>query len=240
MKEQSTDKLHDEVKAEIERMARDMNVHVIHLSTDAVWNTITWIQQARAAFIAMEQNGESPPWFTFIDLPEDLKTNWQQVVEHSLADYPLLREIAGAGWDVNSAIHTMATALKGPGTAHNFEEARTIVVPFRADMEEAIQDGRKTATTRSKRLGYVGDRFQLLGHTYEITLVEEIRLVEIATSIPRLEAEGFGPTEGETRSLSEAEQAFIQIWNELHRRGRKRYEDDPERLVWYHEFRRIS
>ncbi len=79
-----------------------------------------------------------------------------------------------------------------------------ITIPFSPEMTRAILDGYKCCTTRSKRYGNPGDRFQLEGQTYRILDIKKHTLIHISSQLYRLE--GF---------VSEDE--FIAFWKHLHR-----------------------
>lgn len=92
--------------------------------------------------------------------------------------------------------------------------------PFTEDMAQASLEGRKTATSRTKRYGKVGDTFYIEDVLFEITDVSQHLLEWIATM--RYEREGF---------LSP--QAFRYKWEKLH--PHKGFV--PEQRVWFHEYR---
>jgi len=98
-----------------------------------------------------------------------------------------------------------------------------IEIPFLPEFESALRDGRKTATSRSKRYGNPGDQFTAFGMEFLIMEVRQEKLADI--SLFYYGVEGLG---------SPAE--FIAIWRRIH----PRKEFDPEREVWFHRFKRLS
>jgi hypothetical protein len=96
-------------------------------------------------------------------------------------------------------------------------------IPFNDWSEERLQEGRKTATTRTKRYGDPGDRFRAAGHVYELTHVVTVPLGIVA--------EQFHDLEGARTTA-----AFVEVWEDIHyRRG---FERDWE--VWLHLFREVA
>ena len=95
-----------------------------------------------------------------------------------------------------------------------------IHIPFRDDMKQAIADGRKTATSRTKRYGKPGDRFQVDGRWYELIRITRQELVWVARR--------YWKDEG-----MDSEENFWQVWKQIHPR-KKISEYD---LVWFHEFK---
>jgi hypothetical protein len=98
-----------------------------------------------------------------------------------------------------------------------------ISIPFREDMSLAIICREKTATTRTKRYGSIGDEFivDYQGYKLEcvITDIKRLKLSEVAYCYHR--QEGFDSVEG-----------FVETWCEIHPvRG-----FDHNQLVWLHSF----
>jgi len=83
--------------------------------------------------------------------------------------------------------------------------------------------GRKTATSRTKRMGLVGDQFEAFGATFQIAILSNWSLASIANVFYILE--GF-----------ESREEFIECWKLIH--PRKGY--DPEQRVWLHIFKRVE
>lgn len=99
---------------------------------------------------------------------------------------------------------------------------KLILVPMRPNNTKQCLAGNKTATTRTFKLGDVGDCFQLGGGHFQITNVTMITLGEVATK--HYKDEGFSST-----------QEFINEWKQIH--PIKGYVHSW--LVCYHEFRRL-
>ncbi len=102
------------------------------------------------------------------------------------------------------------------------ENIRLLVdIPFAADMQQASLEGRKTATSRTKRYGKVGDTFYIQGVLFEITAVFRRMLQEVY--FLDYGSEGF-----------DSPAAFEAKWLQLH--PRKGWV--PEQMVWFHEYRK--
>lgn len=97
-----------------------------------------------------------------------------------------------------------------------------VKVPFLPEFKERLIAGRKWATTRTKRLGDVGDQFVAFGQRFEFTKVCDLPLFAVAAE--HYQAEGFTSPEG-----------FIDIWNNIH--PRVRYNEIQR--VYYHEFKLV-
>jgi len=98
-------------------------------------------------------------------------------------------------------------------------------IPFREEFRELLADGRKTATTRSKRYCKAGETFTAFSMSFTAIAVTKTTLRNVA--------ENFFKTEG----LSTTED-FVRVWDEIH--PRKKYADNPERVIWLHIFKRIG
>lgn len=102
-------------------------------------------------------------------------------------------------------------------------EMKAIKIPFRNDMALAVISGRKHCTTRSEKMGEVGDVFPVVweGITliYKLRYIEKRRLGFVAQFL--YVPEGF-----------DSVREFIDAWNEIHpRRGFR-----PEDVRWVHWF----
>jgi hypothetical protein len=97
-----------------------------------------------------------------------------------------------------------------------------IHIPFHDDMQQAIVDGKKTMTSRSKRYGHAGDMLQIRGHRYMLTSVYKKELGFVAKYCYQFE--GF-----------DSEAAFWVKWKEIHPRR-----NWPEIIVWVHEFKAVA
>ncbi len=91
-------------------------------------------------------------------------------------------------------------------------------MPFRARFAEAIRDGRKTATTRTQRYGWPGDRLETPFGVIRLRDVYEQTLGWVANHLWREEG-------------VESPEAFIAVWRSLHRGSW-----DQRRVVWVHRF----
>lgn len=96
-------------------------------------------------------------------------------------------------------------------------------LPFTDEMRDAILQGRKTATSRTHRYGHAGDTLDSPAGPIRLVEVRRATLAEVADS-HHLE-EGFATPEG-----------FRTIWMRLHPRAGWQ----PEQLVWFHRFERVS
>ena len=98
-----------------------------------------------------------------------------------------------------------------------------VKVPFLPEFKERLLSGRKTATSRTKRLGRVGQRFTAFGATFAFTRVEKRPLHWVTAW--NYTKEGFEHPTG-----------FKAVWSRIHRtRG---YVEEDE--VYYHEFKRTD
>lgn len=92
-------------------------------------------------------------------------------------------------------------------------------IPFRADMAQAIREGRKTMTTRTKRYGHPGDVLDSPAGLIRLERVERVPLEQVATMYYHQEG---------LKSAAE----FRLGWAELHPRNGF----DPDQMVYLHEF----
>jgi hypothetical protein len=96
-----------------------------------------------------------------------------------------------------------------------------VEIPFRSQFENAMISDRKTATSRTKLNGKIGDTFKAFGHLFEITELHRLTLSDVAQRFYRQEG-------------VESPGDFMQVWQKLHRGVW-----NPQRLIWLHRFRRI-
>ena len=96
-----------------------------------------------------------------------------------------------------------------------------VEIPFLPEFEKAMQTGKKTATTRTKRYGYPGDWFEAFGKAFVLTEVYLVRLGTVARSC--YQEEGFN-----------SDLEFIVCWERLHLR--KLFCIDQK--VYFHKFKR--
>jgi len=100
---------------------------------------------------------------------------------------------------------------------------RLINIPFMAMWKEKMIDGVKTCTSRTKRYGSVGDKFEAFGHTFELTKVERVHLENVCAVLY-------------AREGCRNPQEFYDVWVRLH--PRKGFV--PGQVVWMHHFMRVE
>lgn len=95
-------------------------------------------------------------------------------------------------------------------------------IPFNTWSKLRLQDGKKSATSRSKRYGKPGDTFEVDGDVFAILHVEKVSLGFVAEFM--FKAEG-----------CQNPQEFREVWKAIHiKRG-----FDPHEVVWLHTFYRV-
>lgn len=92
-------------------------------------------------------------------------------------------------------------------------------VPFKEQFKKQLTNGEKTRTTRTEKIGDVGDEFQAFGMVFELTEVAKHPFKFIVASYYR--EEGFKTPED-----------FIMLWKKIHP---KKYKDTDE--FWCHKFK---
>lgn len=98
-----------------------------------------------------------------------------------------------------------------------------VKIPFKPRFKEPMLNGQKTWTSRTRRMGNIGDTFDAFGATFEIVEVSTMTLKQIADNYFREEG---------CRSV----QDFVEVWRAIHpRKG-----SVPSQRVYVHVFRRIS
>ena len=100
-----------------------------------------------------------------------------------------------------------------------------IEIPFNDWSKERLRLLVKTATSRNKKYGNVGDTFEVDGCEYELTLVIKLPLWFVAECLWSYEG-----------AFHYAE--FVDVWNSMH--PKKNYEDNENLMVWYHHFRKVK
>lgn len=95
-------------------------------------------------------------------------------------------------------------------------------IPFLPEFEKDIESKNKTATSRTKKYGKPGDHFKAFSMLMELTHVVRVPLFVVAKYFYREEG---------CKSPDE----FKKVWNKIH--PRKKYEDDPGRMVSLHLWR---
>lgn len=94
-----------------------------------------------------------------------------------------------------------------------------VTIPFQEHFQEAMLDGRKQCTARTKPAGTAGDTFEAFGATFEIRAVVRHALHDVRSFLWRMEG-------------VESPEAFVEVWEGLHRRAGFR----PEQQVYVHFF----
>ena len=98
-----------------------------------------------------------------------------------------------------------------------------VIIPFLSRFKEPMISGQKTATTRVRKYGSIGDVFSIFGSSFELTKVEKVPLNSVATSY--YSQEGFV-----------SKQEFVNVWEQIHPiRGY-----DSEQIVWLHQFKKVQ
>ena len=98
-----------------------------------------------------------------------------------------------------------------------------INIPFSEDMTGLVCSGKKTATSRNKQYGTIGDTFQVDNMLFKITNIEYLSLLNIASYY--FKKEGF-----------KKPQEFIDVWKSLHQAT----SFEPTKKVYFHTFKRIN
>jgi len=98
-----------------------------------------------------------------------------------------------------------------------------ITIPFKGYFKHTMLTGKKTATSRTRRYGNPGDRFQIFGETFELIGVNRKMLGDVAKQYFR--EEGFLTPE-----------EFLECWGSIHPRAKF----DLTLPVWLHQFRIIK
>lgn len=105
-------------------------------------------------------------------------------------------------------------------------------IPFTPDMRKAILEGKKVATSRGKRYGWVGNVFVVGDVSFKITNVRRRRIDDVAQNDYR--AEGFS-------SPDEFISYYMMVKNKTRARfGKPPVEYNPDEIVYYHEFHRTT
>jgi len=98
-----------------------------------------------------------------------------------------------------------------------------IRIPFNNWSRERLKKGIKTATSRNKKYGEVGDTFVVDGVTYELEVVTKVSLQSVLDVCYDIEG-------------AKSKEEFIEIWKEIH--PRKGW--DPDQKVWFHRFKKLE
>jgi hypothetical protein len=103
--------------------------------------------------------------------------------------------------------------------------AKKINLLFLPDFEQSMLTGKKTATTRTRRFGHVGDWFFAFGKTFVLIEVYRTPLTRVVYFL--YQEEGFNTP-----------QELIACWNGLH--PDIKYEDQRDRPVYVHQFQPVQ
>ena len=94
-----------------------------------------------------------------------------------------------------------------------------VSIPFLSEFRDPMRSGAKTATSRTRRYGKVGDTFHIFGWEFEIYRVEKIKLSDVAALYWR--------QEGVNRPGD-----FMEVWLKLHKVW------NPNLEVYLHRFKK--
>lgn len=103
------------------------------------------------------------------------------------------------------------------------EQKRINKIPFWERFKTDLLRGDKIMTTRSKKYGNKGDRFEAFGHIFEITCVKKLPISLIVNEF--YEEEGF-----------ESPDEFIRVWEQIH----PKVGYQPEREYYLHLFKKVG
>lgn len=98
-----------------------------------------------------------------------------------------------------------------------------IRIPFNKWSRERLKEGKKTATSRTRRYGVVGDVFTVDGITYQLEVIANVTLQTVCDVAYDIEG-------------AKSKEEFIKIWEEIH--PRKGWV--PDQHVWFHRFKPIE
>lgn len=96
-----------------------------------------------------------------------------------------------------------------------------VKIPFNDWSKERLKQGIKTATTRNKKYGNVGDTFTVDNIQYVLIAINFVRLGLVAKVAYDVEG-------------AKSKKEFVDIWKQIH--PRKGF--DSEQKVWYHRFKK--
>jgi len=98
-----------------------------------------------------------------------------------------------------------------------------INIPFNKWSRDKLKKLVKTATSRNKKYGDVGDTFTVDGTVYELTAVCKVSLASIRDVCWDVEG-------------CKSPEEFVQVWKSIH--PRKGW--DPDQKVWFHRFKKVE
>ena len=98
-----------------------------------------------------------------------------------------------------------------------------IKIPFNKWSKDRLKAGVKTATSRTKKYGVVGDVFVVDGVSYELEIVSKVSLQTVLDVAWDVEG-------------AKSKDEFVEVWESIHpRRG---FVSDDK--VWFHRFKRLD
>lgn len=100
---------------------------------------------------------------------------------------------------------------------------KQVEIPFNEWSRERMRRGKKTATSRTKRYGEVGDWFEVDGQRYELIYVTRSCLDTIKKWYYRWEG-------------CKTPEEFVEVWESIHRRAGFR----PTQKIWFHVFKKVG
>lgn len=98
-----------------------------------------------------------------------------------------------------------------------------IQVRFNTWSKDRLMSGKKLATSRTIRHGFVGDRFQVGPLWFEIVSIEKKTLADVTMNFFAMEG-------------AESPEEFKKVWLSIHPRASW----DPEKIVFYHVFKKVD
>ncbi len=96
-------------------------------------------------------------------------------------------------------------------------------IPFKSRFREALLDGTKNVTSRTRKMAAPGDMFTAFGGEFRLDALWKCPLKKVAGELWKREG-------------AVSEKDFKEIWEDIH--PLKGF--DPEQVVWVHEFHRIA
>ena len=97
-----------------------------------------------------------------------------------------------------------------------------VKMPFKKRFKEPMLNGTKTFTSRTKRMGKIGDTFEAFGRTF---IIKDIWVATLRGVSAFWEEEG-----------CESKEDFMEIWKQIH--PRKGWQ--PEQEVYVHIFKSVG
>ena len=98
-----------------------------------------------------------------------------------------------------------------------------IRIPFNNWSRERLKKGIKSATSRNKKYGEVGDTFVVDGVSYELTVVTKVSLQSVLDIAWDIEG-------------AKSKDEFVKVWKSIHP-----YKGwVPDQKVWFHRFKKVT